>query len=255
MYGSGTAGCRPGLPIASYRSGMPARPARRASAPSTPRTPQRPRAPASLELATLPDHDLEDEATLRRLAFEVDLSNRTAESVEFDQCRITSADLSGTTLARARLIDCLIEKTNLANLRTDKSSAQRVRITSSRMTGLHWIDGSLRDVAVVECRADLAVFRFTDFRQVTFEDCNLTRTDFQNADLSGVQFVNCDLTGAQFSHATMTGTRFRGCTLVGVGGVTSFDGAIISDQDLIALSYTLAAALGIQIEGVDGSRD
>jgi uncharacterized protein YjbI with pentapeptide repeats len=103
-------------------------------------------------------------------------------------------------------------------------------------------------VTIAECRADLAVFPFTDFRRVRFEDCNLTRVDFTNADLSGTQFVDCDLTGAQFSNATMTGTRFRGCTLVGIGGVTSFDGAIVAGQDLVALSYTLAAALGIRIE-------
>src|SRR5690606_20701218 len=136
-----------------------------------------------------------------------------------------------------------------------KSSMQRARIDSSRMTGLHWIDGSLRDVTVAECRADLAVFRFTDFRQVRFEDCNLTRADFANADLSGAQFVNCDLTGAQFSQATMTGARFRGCTLVGIGGVTSMEGAIIAGQDLVALSYTLAAALGIQIEDTGDDPD
>jgi hypothetical protein len=52
----------------------------------------------------------------------------------------------------------------------------------------------------------------------------------------------------------MTGTRLRGCTLVGIGGVTSFDGAIIAGQDLVALSYTLAAALGIQIEDTDDGR-
>jgi uncharacterized protein YjbI with pentapeptide repeats len=203
----------------------------------------------------LPDHDLEDEATFRGLAVEVDLSDRTAESVEFDQCRFRSADLGGSTLERARLVDCLVERSNLANLRTDKSTMRRVRIDSSRMTGLHWIDGSLRDVTVAQCRADQAVLRFTDFRQVRFEDCNLTRADFANSDLSGSQFVNCDLSGAQFSQATMTGTRFRGCTLVGLGGVTSFDGAIIAGQDLVALSYTLAAALGIQIEDADGGSE
>jgi uncharacterized protein YjbI with pentapeptide repeats len=232
---------------------MTARPARGTSASAAARSPQRPRPPASLELATLPDHDLEDEATLRGLAFEVDVSGRTAESVEFDQCRFRNADLGGATLARARLVDCLIERTNLANMRVDKSSMQRVRVDSSRMTGLYWIDGLLRDVTVTECRADLAVFRFTDFRQVRFEDCNLTRADFQNADLSGTQFVNCDLTGAQFSQATMTGTRFRGCTLAGIGGVTSFDGVIIASHDLVALSYELAAGLGIQIEDDEGS--
>jgi uncharacterized protein YjbI with pentapeptide repeats len=67
--------------------------------------------------------------------------------------------------------------------------------------------------------------------------------------VGGVQFTNCDLSGAQFSQAKMEGTRFADCVLAGIGGVTSFAGAIVASQDLVGLSHTLAAALGIQIEG------
>jgi uncharacterized protein YjbI with pentapeptide repeats len=66
-----------------------------------------------------------------------------------------------------------------------------------------------------------------------------------------VQFVDCDLTGAQFSHAVMQGTRFTNCVLAGIGGVTSFAGAVVSTADLIALSHSLAAALGIRIESAE----
>jgi uncharacterized protein YjbI with pentapeptide repeats len=209
----------------------------------------KPRPPASLDLATPEDHDLDDEATFRRLEFGFDLSGRSAESVEFEQCRFRKADLGGTTLTRATFTDCLFENGNVANLRVDKSSMLRVRLSALRMTGVHWIDGVLRDVLVSECRADLTSFRFSDFHNVVFEGCNLTRADFQNADVSGVQFTNCDMSGAQFSQAKMAGTRFANCVLAGIGGVTSFDGAIVASQDLVGLSYTLAAALGIQIEG------
>jgi uncharacterized protein YjbI with pentapeptide repeats len=208
-----------------------------------------PKPPPSLRPATVDDHVLEDEASFQMLGFfDIDLSGRSAEGVEFDRCRFRNADLGGTTLAAARFTDCLVEHGNLANLRVEKSSMLRARLSVLRMTGLHWIDGSLRDVTVSECRADLASFRFSTFHHVLFEDCNLTRADFQNADISGVRFTGCDLTGAQFSHATMTGTRFAGCVLEGVGGVTSFDGAIVASRDLAVLSYALAAALGIRIE-------
>ena len=201
-------------------------------------------------MATIDDHDLEDEAAYRRLEFVgLDLSARSAESVEFEQCRLRgNTDLSGTHLARSSFTDCLIDGCNLANLRVEKSSLLRVKLSVARMTGVHWIDGALRDVTVSECRADLTSFRFTDFHNVAFDGCNLTRADFQNADVSGVQFTNCDLTAAQFSQATMEGTRFTNCILAGIGGVTSFAGAIVASQDLVGLSHTLAAALGIRIE-------
>jgi uncharacterized protein YjbI with pentapeptide repeats len=215
------------------------------------RPPMKPRPPQSVDLAKIEDHDLEDEATFRRLEFAgLDLSGRSAESVEFEQCRFRgNTDLSGTHLGRSSLTDCSIEHCNLANLRVEKSSMLRVKLSVARMTGVHWIDGALRDVTVSECRADLTSFRFTDFHNVAFDGCNLTRADFQNADISGVQFTNCDLSGAQFSQATMEGARFTNCILAGVGGVTSFAGAIVASQDLVGLSYTLAAALGIRIEG------
>ena len=228
---------------------MPPRPHRRGGSALRARAPLKPRPPASVELATLPDHDLEDEATFRRLEFSgLDLSGRSAESVEFEQCRFRNADLSGTVLERATFADCLLENSNLANLRTEKSGLQRVKLSVLRMTGVHWIDGVWRDVTITECRADLALFRFSDFHNVIFQSCNLTRADFTNADLSGAQFVGCDLSGAQFSQATTQGTRFTNCVLAGIGGVTSLKGAIVASQDLIALSYTLAAALDIHIE-------
>jgi uncharacterized protein YjbI with pentapeptide repeats len=203
----------------------------------------------SWEPARAEGHDLDNEDTYRRLEFSsCDLSGRSAESIEFEQCRFRKADLSGTTLARTRFVDCLFEASNVANLRVDKSSMVRVELSVLRMTGVHWIDGMLRDVTVSQCRADLTSFRFTAFHNVVFESCNLVRADFQNADVSGVRFIGCDLTGAQFSQATMADTRFSGCTLAGIGGVTSFAGAIVASADLVELSRTLAAALGIRIE-------
>jgi hypothetical protein len=49
----------------------------------------------------------------------------------------------------------------------------------------------------------------------------------------------------------MEGTRFTQCTLVDIGGVTSWHGAIVRSDDLVTLSYTLAAALGITIADED----
>lgn len=207
--------------------------------------------PSSLEPATVEDHDLEDEALFRGLSFEIELPDRAAELVEFEGCRFLRADLSGATLSQARFNDCAVDHTNLANLHADRSAMLRVRLSSCRMTGFQWGGGTLREVVISQCRADLAVFRFTSFKDVSFEECNLARADFQDADLTGAQFRDCDLTGAQFSRAKLAGTRFRNCELTGIGGITSFAGAILAGQDLVALSYTLAAGLGIRLDEED----
>jgi uncharacterized protein YjbI with pentapeptide repeats len=219
----------------------------------TVRRPAKPKPPATLDPATA-DHDLVDEASLRRLGFiDTDLSGRTAMLAEVEQCRFRSADLSNCALERTSFIDCLVEDSDLANLRTVKSSLQRVQLSATRMTGLHWVDGALREVTIADCRANLSSFRFTAFHNVLFENCVLTGADFQNADLTGARFVGCDLTGAQFSHAKMAGTRLSDCVLAGLGGVSSMAGATVSGADLVTLTYTLAAALGIRIDDSAGS--
>jgi uncharacterized protein YjbI with pentapeptide repeats len=211
-----------------------------------------PRLPART-LPAGPVEDLTDEATYRGVEIGGDsakggLAGGDATAVEFTGCRFVAADLTDTLLRRSAFTDCRFERSNLANLRTERSRLTRVTVDATRLTGLHWTGGVLRDVAVTDSRADLAVFRFTRFDGVTFDRCNLTRADFQNADLSGVRFTGCDLTGAQFSQATMDGTTFTGCELGGIGGVTSFRGAVVSGNDLLGLAHTLAAALGITIE-------
>jgi len=214
-----------------------------------PRAPKAPRLPVALPAAVLPDHDLAPEGDHRRLHYaDLDLSGRDAPLASLTECRFTGTDLSGTALDRARLTDCVFDGGNLANVRAGRAAMLRARLSTLRMTGFTWVDSLAREVTFTECRIDLSNWRFSRFTAVVFDRCNLTRADFSGADLSGARFVGCDLTGTQFSNATMTGTRIAGCTLVDVGGITSWAGAVVQGQDLVALSYTLAAALGIRID-------
>jgi hypothetical protein len=208
--------------------------------------------PTTTQAATEADHDLETESTFSALAYmNIDLSGRQADSVEFARCHFKAATLTGSRLTRPRFSDCLIENSDWSNLHGRGGAIDRARLTASRLTGLAWIDGLLRDVAFDTCKLDLTNWRHTRFTAVAFTDCNLTGADFTDADLRGASFTRCDLTGAQFSSATMTGTRFRGCELAGIGGVTSWTGAVVHQDDLLELAHILANALGIVVERQD----
>jgi uncharacterized protein YjbI with pentapeptide repeats len=180
--------------------------------------------------------------------FDLDLDDRTAETVEFRQSRFRRASLAGSQLQRVRFADCLVEASDWSNLRGDGGTFERVKIVDSRMTGLAWADGLLRDAAFSGCKLDLSNWRFATFDVAAFTDCNLAGADFTSADLRGASFVRCDLSGAQFSNATMEGARFRGCELAGIGGMTSWAGAIVHEDDLLVLAHTMAAALGIAVQ-------
>jgi uncharacterized protein YjbI with pentapeptide repeats len=115
------------------------------------------------------------------------------------------------------------------------------------MTGTGWTGGRLRDVIFHDCRLDLANFRSSTMSSTSFENCNLKQADFQEADLRGATFDGCDLTGANFSKANMEGARLANCVLVAVNGVTSMSGASVASRDLVALAYSLAGALNINV--------
>ncbi|MBT8226801.1 MAG: pentapeptide repeat-containing protein [Dactylosporangium sp.] len=214
--------------------------------------PAPPDVPSSAEAALLPAGELEPEATYRLLRFaNLVLPAQVAEAADFRQCRIRDTDLSDSVLDRSALTDCVIDHSNLANVRAGRGSLARVHIARSRLTGWTWLDGLVRDTTFEECRLDLSGWRFSDFDAVLFRGCNLAKADFTSANLTGARFVDCDLSGAVFDRARMTGTRVENCTLAGIGGVTSWAGAIVRAQDVIAWSIAFAGGLGVRVEDED----
>jgi hypothetical protein len=214
--------------------------------------PRPPAVPAGLSAAAGVQCDLEHEQTVEEAAYRgVDLAGIEAERVEFGQCAFDRVQLAGAHLGKVRFRDCVIRTSDLSNLRAEDGVLERVTLDDSRMTGLALHGGLVTDVAFSGCKVDLTNWRMTRFEAVTFQDCVLTGADFTDADLRGAGFLRCDLTGAQFSNATMSGTRFRACELAGIGGITSWAGAVVHPDDLLALSYALAGALGITVRETD----
>jgi uncharacterized protein YjbI with pentapeptide repeats len=192
---------------------------------------------------------LKDDGVYLSLAYEdIELANRDVVSVEIDQCRYTNVDFGETELDRGLISDAIFQGCDLANLRARDSSLVRVAVNSSRMTGFQWAEGGVRETTFESCRMDMASFRFSTFKNAVFTDCKLMQADFQEADLRGSRFERCDLTSVQFSKAQMEGARFSGCVLDGIGGVMDMKGAIVKSSDALALTYSLAGAIGIRIE-------
>src|SRR5947207_135501 len=65
-----------------------------------------PNLPDDRRAAVLPDHDLDDEGTYRDMDFlDLDLTGRTARSVELEGCHLKATDLSGSRVTRCELVD------------------------------------------------------------------------------------------------------------------------------------------------------
>lgn len=208
------------------------------------RTPDTPRLPASYKPFSL------EEGFDGAYQMQIDSAYEGADldHSELEQCVFSKANLAGATGTMLTLVDCEVRQSDLANAVFERSGLRRVRISDSRLTGLSFLDGVARDVLVQDSKVDTSNWRATTFTSAQFLRCDLSGADFAMADLRGAQFIDCTLTGAQFSNAKASGARFSGCTLDGVGGLASLAGATIHADDLHALTYLLADALGITIE-------
>jgi len=81
-------------------------------------------------LATVQQCDLEHEQSVEAAAYyDVDLTGRLAERVEFLQCRFRKANLAGSHLAKVRFTDCLIQTSDLSNMRVEGGVLERVRLS------------------------------------------------------------------------------------------------------------------------------
>jgi uncharacterized protein YjbI with pentapeptide repeats len=208
-----------------------------------------PRLRAHLEPAAVVQLDDEDQLIELELT-DLDLSEVTAEHVEISGCRLTRCNLGGSDLDKLNLVDLVLDHCDLANARWADSSATRLAVTSSRLTGLAGPGMSLQHATVRDSVLDFASFRFAKFVKVEFTDCRLQNADFVSADLSGTIFRRCDLTAVEFSQAKASGAVFVDCQWDGARGIGSLAGATIANSsptDNLTVAAAMAWALNITL--------
>jgi uncharacterized protein YjbI with pentapeptide repeats len=178
---------------------------------------------------------------------EAELAGLAAPGLRFEAARLQRVDLSGGRLAHLSLSDVELDAANLANADVRGGSMWRALVLRSRLTGLSWTEGLVREVVLRDCRIDLSSFAATRLDQVVFERCLLTQADFQEAQLRAVRFVDCDLSEADLTDARFDRCEMRGCTLDGLRGAQRLRGVSMPWSDVLAAAGTFAAALGIDV--------
>jgi uncharacterized protein YjbI with pentapeptide repeats len=210
--------------------------------------PQAPRIPDELDAATMDAASLDSGDEWRRVRMtDVDAAELALPSLRFEEARLERVDLGSGRLAHLSLSDVELESCNLANADVRGGSAWRTRIVRSRLTGVAWHEGLIRDTVLSDCRIDLSAFGATRLDQVIFERCLLMQVDFQATSLRRVRFVDCDLTEADVSDARFEGCELRGCTIDGMRGAERLRGVAMPWEDIVASVGTFAAAVGVTV--------
>ena len=106
----------------------------------------------------------------------------------FVEVRLMGVSLAGETRLGLSLTDCALRDCDLANLDARGGALRRVEIVGGRLTGCNLSEGSLLDVRIEDCRADLTAFALTKLERARFASCSLVQADFQQARLRAVVF-------------------------------------------------------------------
>lgn len=155
--------------------------------------------------------------------------------------------LAHANLHKSTSRDLITESCDFSAARCTSASFQRTAIKAARMTGFDCSESSLKDVAFINCKLNLANFRFTKMKTVQFKDCILTDTDFVGARLTDVQFESCLLERTVFANCRLQNVDLRSSQLIDIKGWQFLKGACIDSVQLMAAALYLANELGIKV--------
>lgn len=145
-------------------------------------------------------------------------------------------------------VDLVLDGCDVIGILAEQSRLERVAIRDSRLRGVTWAGGVIRDVTLdAVSGADVSV-RFSTLRAVTVRDADLPGIDFTNAQFDEVRLERCNLRGAVFDHAQVKALRIESCDLAGATGVLALRGASMDLDDVLSLAPSLAREVGITIE-------
>ena len=193
--------------------------------------------------------DLRPDGDYDGLGFaDLDLTRADGSGATFLDCGVYRCALDEAQLARARLIDSVLEGVWGVGTVLSGTEWRDVELADARLGGAQLHGARLSRVLVRGGKIDFLNLRQTELRDVTFEGCVLIEPDFGGATLERVAFPGCVLRGADFTRASMRDVDLREAAELGIAaGADRLRGAVIGTSQLMDLAPVFADALGVRV--------
>ena len=173
---------------------------------------------------------------------------QAVDDVEVFSSRMANVRLTGRRLERVRLVDVLVEDSELSGATMTEAHFTRVEFRRCRLSGFVASTMRARHVRFVDCKADGATFRRTVWDYAELVGVDLRDADFHGSRFAGARLLDCDLTGADFSKASMAGTALHGSVLQDLRGGDGLRGAVIGSDQVLTLAFSVFSALRIAVD-------
>ncbi|MFD3326312.1 pentapeptide repeat-containing protein [Streptomyces sp. NPDC058701] len=201
------------------------------------------------ELAVWADGELEPDGDYDGVEFaDLDLTGQEGIGARFMDCAVRRCVLDEAGLAKARVLDSVLEGVRGVGTDLSGASLRDVELVDARLGGVQLHGAVLERVVVRGGKIDYLNLRKARLKDVVFEGCVLVEPDFAGAVLERVEFRDCAVRGADFSGVRMTDVDLRDAAVLEIArGVEALSGAVISPAQLFDLAPALAAQLGVRV--------
>lgn len=169
-----------------------------------------------------------------------------------DEFELRDALLTGRSLTepaglrvsahRSTFDDCDLSRTTVGTIR-------RSRLVGCKLIGADLSGASVVDTVLERCNLRYANLRMASLLRVRFDQCLLDDVDGFELTAEDVSFPGSRLTAVNVDRLQATRVDLREASELALSGARRLAGCLVADHQLPALSYSLALAVGLDLEG------
>ena len=212
----------------------------------------KPPRPSSVSLGTLTaahSSDLDDDHHHDGLDFaHVEVGARDLTGAVFLGCDLSGARVDDARLRAVELTDCRVNGLAATSLDAPESTWRRCELTGSRIGAATLHGGQWRQSTISGCKLSYVNLRGASLVDVAFVDCVIEDLDLVDAHLERVAFTGCRVAELSVRAARCVDVDLRGLDIGGIDDVGGLSGTLISVQQLVELSGTMASHLGVAVD-------
>lgn len=171
-------------------------------------------------------------------------SELTVEDSVIDGLTLLGPEPLRIEIFRSGLDGCDLSQATIGTIRHS-------RLTGCKLTGTDFSGGLISDVVFDRCQLRFANLRMATLDRVSFVDCVLDDVDGYELKAQHVDFPGSTVTGLNLDRLEAVSVDFRHAESLLLNGIAKLSGCLVSEHQLPALSYSLAAAAGLAIERTD----
>lgn len=143
--------------------------------------------------------------TENRIFSKEELSTKSLEKGEYENCKFEGGDWMNGSLAGYRFSKCTFVLCNMSMVDLRDTTLEKVLFDQCKLVGARF--DMCRDfglsIRFVNSSLNYASFNRKVIRKTVFKSCSLQGTDFMETDLTEAVFDECDFSGAQFDRTIL----------------------------------------------------